>query len=64
MGFDPGTKLGPYVVEFFIDAGGMGEVYGAFDPRLERRVAIKVLPSNLAEHPEFHRRFKRETQAI
>jgi serine/threonine protein kinase/Flp pilus assembly protein TadD len=64
MSFEAGTKLGPYVVRSFIDAGGMGEVYGAFDPRLERQVAIKVLPAGLAAQPEFRRRFKRETQAI
>lgn len=64
MSFEAGTKLGPYVVRSFIDAGGMGEVYGAFDPRLERQVAIKVLPASLAAQPEFRRRFKRETQAI
>ena len=64
MGFEPGITLGPYVVQAFIDAGGMGEVYTAFDPRLERQVAIKVLPEGLAENPEFRRRFKRETQTI
>ena len=64
MGFEPGTTLGPYVVQAFIDAGGMGEVYTAFDPRLERQVAIKVLPEGLAENPEFQRRFMRETQVI
>lgn len=64
MGFEPGTKLGPYVIRAFIDAGGMGEVYRALDPRLERDVAIKVLPAGLAKQEEFRRRFKRETQAI
>ena len=64
LGFEPGITLGPYVVRQFIDAGGMGEVYVAFDPRLERQVAIKVLPASLAEDAEFRRRFKRETQAI
>ena len=64
MGFEPGTTLGPYVVQAFIDAGGMGEVYTAFDPRLERQVAIKVLPESLSENPEFRSRFRRETQVI
>ena len=64
MSFEPGTELGPYIIQTFIDAGGMGEVYSAFDPRLERQVAIKVLPASLAEQPEFRRRFKTETQAI
>lgn len=63
MSFDPGTELGPHVIRTFIDAGGMGEVYGAFDPRLERQVAIKVLPASLAQQPEFRRRFKTEVQA-
>ncbi|MDP2957177.1 MAG: serine/threonine-protein kinase, partial [Longimicrobiales bacterium] len=64
MAFSPGTRLGPYEVRSFISAGGMGEVYAAFDPRLGRQVAIKVLPPPLAELEEFRRRFERETQAI
>ena len=64
MAFSPGTRLGPYEVRSFISAGGMGEVYAAFDPRLGRQVAIKVLPPALAELSEFRRRFERETQAI
>ncbi len=64
MAFSPGTRLGPYEVRAFVSAGGMGEVYAAFDPRLGRQVAIKVLPPPLAELGEFRRRFERETQAI
>ncbi|HSW31814.1 MAG TPA: protein kinase [Longimicrobiales bacterium] len=64
MAFPPGTRLGPYEVRSFISAGGMGEVYAAFDPRLGRQVAIKVLPPPLAELGEFRHRFERETQAI
>ena len=64
MAFSPGTRLGPYEVRSFISAGGMGEVYAAFDPRLGRQVAIKVLPAPLAELGELRRRFERETQAI
>lgn len=64
MSFDPGTRLGPYVVEEFLDAGGMGEVYRARDPRLQRDVAVKVLPRGLSELPEFRTRFQREIQAI
>jgi TolB-like protein/Tfp pilus assembly protein PilF len=64
MPFAAGTRLGPYIVRDFIDAGGMGEVYGAHDPRLDRMVAIKVLPPQLAEVQEFRRRFEREMQAI
>ena len=48
-----GTRLGPYVVAARIGAGGMGEVYRATDTRLNRPVAIKVLPASLAEDPEF-----------
>ena len=64
MAFTPGTRLGPYEVRSFMSAGGMGEVYGAFDPRLGRQVAIKVLPPPLAELAEFRQRFEQETQAI
>lgn len=64
MPFAPGTTLGPYEVRSFLSAGGMGEVYAGFDPRLGRQVAIKVLPPPLAELGEFRRRFERETRAI
>lgn len=64
MAFTAGTRLGPYVVRAFLSAGGMGEVYRAHDPRLNREVAVKVLPPQLAELSEFRRRFDRETQAI
>ncbi len=64
MAFTAGTRLGPYVVRAFLSAGGMGEVYRAHDPRLNREVAIKVLPPQLAELAEFRRRFDSETQAI
>jgi len=63
MAFSPGTNLGPYEIRSFLSAGGMGEVYTAFDPRLGRQVAIKVLPPPLAELAEFRRRFEQETQA-
>ncbi len=59
-----GTPLGPYVIETLIGAGGMGEVYRALDPRLGRRVAIKLLPAELARHPELHLRFEREMRAV
>jgi tetratricopeptide (TPR) repeat protein len=64
MGFEIGTHLGPYIVEEFLDAGGMGEVYRARDPRLGRDVAIKVLPRGLSDQPEFRERFTRETRAM
>jgi serine/threonine protein kinase/Tol biopolymer transport system component len=58
-----GTKLGPYEIESLVGAGGMGEVYRASDPRLGRRVAVKVLPSTSATDPERVRRFEQEAHA-
>lgn len=60
----PGTKLGPYEVQSPLGAGGMGEVYRARDTRLDRDVAIKVLPQHLSANPEFKKRFDREARAI
>jgi serine/threonine protein kinase len=51
MGLSSGTKLGPYEIVSPLGAGGMGEVYRARDTRLEREVAIKVLPANLSSDP-------------
>ena len=59
-----GTKLGPYVILSPIGAGGMGEVYKARDTRLERTVAVKVLPERLAEDPDALSRFGREAKAV
>jgi serine/threonine protein kinase/Tol biopolymer transport system component len=59
-----GTKLGPYEVLSPLGAGGMGEVYRARDTRLDRTVAIKVLPSHLSENSEHRRRFEREAKMI
>ena len=59
-----GTRLGPYEVQTPIGAGGMGDVYRARDTRLERTVAIKVLPAQLAADPEFRSRFEREAKVI
>ena len=64
MTLAPGTKLGPYEVLGVIGAGGMGEVYKAKDARLDRFVAIKVLPEHLAKHPESLARFEREAKAV
>jgi len=64
MGLSPGTKLGPYEIIAPVGAGGMGEVYRARDTRLDRVVAIKVLPSQLAENPDARQRFDREARAI
>jgi serine/threonine protein kinase/Tol biopolymer transport system component len=59
-----GTKLGPYEILSPLGAGGMGEVYRARDTRLERTVAIKVLPSHLSDNPDLKQRFEREAKAI
>jgi len=59
-----GTRLGPYELVGAIGAGGMGQVYKARDTRLERTVAIKVVPADLAADPEFRQRFDREARAI
>src|SRR5947209_7458256 len=58
------TKLGPYEIVSPLGAGGMGEVYRARDTRLERTVAIKILPSHLSSNPEAKQRFEREARAI
>src|SRR5262244_222740 len=63
MPLTSGTKLGPYEIESALGAGGMGEVYRARDTRLERLVAIKVLPSHLA-NAEAKQRFDREARSI
>lgn len=59
-----GQTLGPYAVLAKIGAGGMGEVYRARDTRLDRTVAIKVLPDTLAADPQFRERFQREARVI
>jgi len=64
MPLPAGTKLGPYEVLSVIGAGGMGEVYKARDARLNRTVAIKVLPSHLADRSELRERFEREAKTI
>ena len=64
MPITAGTRLGPYEVLSPLGFGGMGEVYRARDTRLERDVAIKVLPSHLSDNPEFRQRFEREAKAI
>src|ERR1700686_4975242 len=64
MALIPGTKLGPYESQSLLGAGGMGEVYRARDTRLERTVAIKVLPTHLSSDPELKARFEREARAI
>jgi eukaryotic-like serine/threonine-protein kinase len=60
----PGTRLGVYEILAQIGAGGMGEVYKARDTRLDRTVAIKILPEGLAADPQFRDRFDREARSI
>ncbi len=58
MPLQPGTTLGPYEIVSAIGAGGMGEVYKATDTRLDRTVAIKVLPEHVASDPDLQQRFE------
>lgn len=64
MALSTGTRLGPYEILAPLGAGGMGEVYRARDTRLDRTVAIKVLPSHLSADPELRQRFEREARAV
>src|SRR5438105_67402 len=64
MAVAPGTRLGPYEISSPIGAGGMGEVYRARDTRLDRSVAIKILPAEFAQNAQFKIRFEREARAI
>src|SRR5258705_7487229 len=64
MALPPGTKLGPYEIVAQLGAGGMGEVYRARDTRLERDVAVKVLPASLASDANLRQRLEREAKAV
>jgi Tol biopolymer transport system component/predicted Ser/Thr protein kinase len=64
MSLGPGTRLGPYEILSAIGAGGMGEVYKAKDTRLDRTVAVKVLPEHVAADPELRQRFEREAKTL
>jgi serine/threonine protein kinase len=64
MAFTSGKKLGPYEIVSALGAGGMGEVYRARDTRLDRTVAIKILPADLSSNLEAKQRFEREGRAI
>ncbi|HUL76294.1 MAG TPA: protein kinase [Vicinamibacteria bacterium] len=64
MGLDPGTKLGSYEIVAPLGAGGMGEVYRARDAKLDRDVAVKVLPRQLSEDRLALARFEREAKAV
>src|SRR5579871_6004474 len=63
MALSSGTKLGPYEIQSSIGAGGMGEVYRAHDARLDRTVAIKVLPASFSADPDRLQRFSQEARA-
>ena len=64
MPLQPGTTLGPYEIQAPLGAGGMGEVYKARDTRLDRTVAIKVLPEHVAADPDLKQRFEREATPL
>lgn len=64
MQLTPGTRLGPYEIVAPIGAGGMGEVYKARDTRLQRQVAIKVVPASIAGDAAALARFEREAQSV
>jgi serine/threonine protein kinase len=64
MALTSGTKLGPYEIVAPLGAGGMGEVYRARDTRLERDVAIKVLPANVTADSNLRQRLEREAKAV
>src|ERR1019366_8489100 len=63
MELRPGTRLGPYEIVSPLGAGGMGEVYRAVDTRLQRLVAVKVLPPGLASDADRLKRFEREARS-
>src|SRR5215211_4921399 len=64
MSLSAGNRLGPYEIVALLGAGGMGEVYKAFDTRLDRTVAIKVLPAAFSADAQFRERFDREARII
>src|SRR3954447_5397507 len=64
MALSPGTRLGPYEILAPLGAGGMGEVYRARDSKLDREVAVKVLPQKVAADPDALARFEREAKAV
>ena len=64
MAIGAGTRFGPYEIQSPLGAGGMGEVYKARDTRLDRTVAIKILPDTLSGDPQFRDRFEREARTI
>jgi serine/threonine protein kinase len=63
MTLSPGTKLGPYEIQSLVGAGGMDEVYRAYDARLDRTVAIKILPVSYSADRDRLQRFAQEARA-
>src|SRR5512135_3549797 len=64
MALTSGTKLGPYEIRSPLGAGGMGEVYRARDTRLEREIAIKILPAKFSSDLNLRERLQREAKAV
>ncbi len=64
MALSAGVRLGPYEIQSQLGAGGMGEVYKATDTRLDRTVAIKVLPEHVAADADLKQRFEREARTV
>ena len=64
MPLNSGTRIGPYEIQSPLGAGGMGEVYRARDTRLDRSVAVKVLPASFASDPDRLRRFEQEARSV
>src|SRR5438067_597380 len=64
MSLQSATRLGPYEIVAAIGSGGMGEVYRAKDTRLDRVVAIKILPEHISNKPQARERFEREARAV
>jgi serine/threonine protein kinase len=64
MRFSPGTRFGPYEIVAALGAGGMGEVYRARDTKLDRDVALKILPDSFAHDPDRLTRFEREAKTL
>src|ERR1043165_6886431 len=64
MPFDPGSTLGPFKIQSLLGKGGMGEVFSALDTRLDRKVALKILPADFASDSDRLRRFQSEAKTL